>query len=80
MTDDPYGFVNITARFIGADGSMGFKNGQIYDLWMMKKPNVIYISRQNMNATAIPYGSMKAVRKNWEMAEKHSQKKKGRKE
>lgn len=46
---------------------MGFKNGQIYDLWMMKKPKVIYISRQDMNATAIPYGSMKAVRKNWEM-------------
>lgn len=67
MADAPYGFVNITAKFIGADGSMGFKNGQIYDLWMMKKPKVIYISRQDMNATAIPYGSMKAVKKNWEM-------------
>lgn len=67
MANAPYGFVNITARFIGADGSMGFKNGHIYDLWMMKKPNVIYISRQDMNATAIPYESMKAVRKNWEI-------------
>ena len=63
----PKELINITAKFIGKDGSMGFRNGKTYDLWMMKKQNFIYISRRNMNATAIPYETLRVVEKNWEL-------------
>ena len=63
----PHGWEEITAMFIGSDRSMGFRTGEVYKLWIMKKPNVIYISRRSMNARAIPYDTEKAVRKNWEI-------------
>ena len=57
----------ITAVFIGKDGSMGFKNGQEYKLWFFEKNNKHYISRRSENATAIPYDTMTALKKNWKI-------------
>lgn len=55
----------ITAIFIGANGSMGFRTGEEYKLWFFEKNCRYYISRRSMNAVAIPYDTMKAVKKNW---------------
>ena len=55
----------IKAEFIGRDGSMHFRTGKVYDLWFLEKNGRYYISRPRMDATAIPYDTMIAVKKNW---------------
>ena len=55
----------IKAEFIGRDGSMHFRRGKVYDLWFLEKNGKYYISRPRMDATAIPYDTMIAVKKNW---------------
>lgn len=57
----------IKAEFIGKDGSMGFKKGKIYELWHFVKGNKIYISKRNINAVAIPYDTIIALKKNWKI-------------
>lgn len=57
--------LNIKAVFLGRDGSCGFRTGKEYDLWMFERNDKIYISRRSMDAMAIPYDTMAAVRKNW---------------
>lgn len=67
----PYRFKEITAVFTGTDGSMGFKTSEKYKLWMFKSAyGVIYVSRRNMEAIAIPYSTESAFRKNWKVIEK----------
>lgn len=50
----------IVAKFEGEDGSMGFRNGVTYDL---------YISHMSVRDVAkgpwVPYGSLDAFFKNW---------------
>ena len=60
-------FKEIKAEFIGTDGSMGFRKGKIYELWYFKKNNKFYISKRNLNATAIPYDTPTALNKNWKI-------------
>lgn len=60
----PPGFECIRARFIGKDGSCGFKLSHVYDLWMLRAHGVIYVSRRDLNSTAIPYETMNAFKKN----------------
>ena len=55
----------ITAIFIGTNGSMGFRTGEEYKLWFFEANGRYYISRRSMNAVAIPYDTMKAVKNNW---------------
>lgn len=55
----------ITAVFKGRDGSMGFRKGQEYKLWYFEMNGRFYISRRFDNATAIPYDTMTAIKKNW---------------
>ena len=57
----------IQARFIGRDGSCGFRKGKIYELWLSKTDGKYFISRRNLSATAIPYDTAEAVAKNWEI-------------
>ena len=59
--------IEITARFMGQDGSMGFKHGMVYSLWMFHDHGKFFISRRNWKATAIPYDTMNAIKKNWEV-------------
>ena len=59
--------VEIRAKFIGRDGSMGFRNGSVYKLWIFYHYGKFLISRRDMNATAIPYDTMNAIKKNWEV-------------
>lgn len=65
----PPGFKNIRAKFIGRDGSCGFNNNMIYELWMVRADGKIYISRRNLSCTAIPYDTMEAFSKNWIITE-----------
>ena len=57
----------IQAVFIGRDGSCGFRKGAIYDLWLSKQGGKYYISRRNLSATAIPYDTAEALKKNWQL-------------
>ena len=57
----------IEAVFIGRDGSCGFRKGERYDLWLSKKGGKYYISRRNLSATAIPYDTAEALKKNWQL-------------
>ena len=57
----------ITATFKGRDGSMGFRRGQEYELWFFKKDGKFYISRPYEDATAIPYDTLAAIKKNWKI-------------
>ena len=61
----------VTATFLGRDGSCGFRKGQDYDLWLILKNNKIYISRRKLNATAIPYDTRVAFEKNWKLKENY---------
>lgn len=57
----------ITATFKGRDGSMGFRREQEYKLWYFEKNGRFYISRPFEDATAIPYDTIAAVKKNWDI-------------
>ena len=57
----------IRARFIGRDGSCGFRKGKTYELWFSEKGGKYYISRRNFSATAIPYDTVEALKKNWQL-------------
>lgn len=57
----------ITAVFKSKDGSMGFHTGQEYKLWYFEKGGRFYISRRFEDATAIPYDTIVAIKKNWEI-------------
>ena len=55
----------IFAKFLGEDGSCGFKNGHTYRLYYFTMDGKYYISRPSLKATAIPYDTLTALRKNW---------------
>jgi len=60
--------IEIRAVFLGKNGSCGFRQGESYDLWMFyDSKGRIRISRRNMDATAIPYDTQKALEKNWKI-------------
>lgn len=51
----------IKARFVGADKSMGFRNGKIYRI------NIIQGGNRNwLWGLSCPYESMAALERNWE--------------
>lgn len=54
-------------RFIGKDGSMGFINGNIYDLEVFKKGNEILIYAKS--GVKCPYQNINKFKENWELAE-----------
>ena len=59
--------IEIKARFVGCDGSCGLRTGEVYELWMFNDFGKFIISRRNWEAKAIPYDTMSAVKKNWEV-------------
>lgn len=56
----------ISARFTGADGSVGFKRGQSYTLriWTGRKP-VVICRHDSPEDSAVPYGSIEAFLNDW---------------
>ena len=55
--------IQCRAVFIGQDGSMGYRNGQSYDLMIMIRDRRIWVSSQY--ASICPYDTMRALLKNW---------------
>nr|DAH62621.1 MAG TPA: hypothetical protein [Caudoviricetes sp.] len=56
------------ARFIGKDGSMGFKNGEIYKLKSKCVNNKIIVKTAN-DKLFCPYESIESFLRNWEIKE-----------
>lgn len=56
------------ARFIGKDGSMGFKNGEIYKLKSKCANNKIIVKTTN-DKLFCPYKSIESFLRNWEIKE-----------
>lgn len=56
-------------RFIGADGSLGLKHGQTYDIKLntFGKYVIATIKTGWISDTICPYSSMQALAKNWEI-------------
>ena len=50
-------------RFIGADGSLGFKHGKIYKVSIEDDGKYVWIYTKDNRC---PYSSMKKLRDNWE--------------
>lgn len=57
------------AKFIGEDGSMGFKNGKKYDIQSKCWNNTIVVKTTN-DRLSCPYGSIESFLKNWEIEQK----------
>ena len=53
----------IKLRFIGEDGSMGLRKGQIYNIWLSSASNYILV---RWNKGVCPYTSPKSFSMNWE--------------
>ena len=58
-------------KFIGTDGSMGYKNGKIYrgSVDVFKDGKVVFIPGIfpfNLHRIIIPYSSLKTFKQNWE--------------
>jgi hypothetical protein len=58
----------ITAKFIGGDGSEGYKNGETYTLKQWEENDMVFISRED-GSGQVAYESMDALINNWEMVE-----------
>lgn len=54
----------LKAKFIGQDGSMGFKKGEDYNLFLFGNIIIEYKSK-----TRCPYGSVESFLKNWRIIE-----------
>ena len=59
--------LDMIAEFIGTNGSMGFKTGNVYELWVFirNSDKKIYVSRRKLCAKLIPYDTLTALYKNW---------------
>lgn len=58
--------LTIEAKFKGKNGSMGFENGWCYRLFFWTQPNKVFI-QQPGPGPIVPYDSLKAFLKNWEI-------------
>lgn len=58
-------------RFIGEDGSMGLKHGQVYRCQIYTDDGFICVSwkRKWLTNRMCPYRSLKALTENWETVE-----------
>lgn len=56
-------------RFIGADGSLGLKHGELYKVTLktIGKYLIATIHTGWISDTVCPYGSVQAFAKNWEL-------------
>jgi hypothetical protein len=63
------GIIRVRAKFIGKDGSMGFKKDGEYVMWYFCSNGKHYMAKPGYNSTAIPYDTKKALSKNWEFIE-----------
>ena len=60
------------ATFIGENGSMGLKNGKIYNLIAIKSaayPIALQVQEQKQKSFVCPYNSFESLFKNWEFKE-----------
>lgn len=56
----------IKARFVGADKSMGFRNGKIYRINIIQGGNRNWLWVKELWGLSCPYESMAALERNWE--------------
>jgi len=54
----------VRMKFIGKDGSMGYKTGDVYDVEIKSSGKFIILSSKGY--IRCPYSSIKALLQNWE--------------
>jgi hypothetical protein len=55
----------IKAKFIGADGSMGFRNGKSYWVSVKEKNGMIWV--KTFFGCPCPYAGIKSLQRNWDI-------------
>lgn len=65
-TDAVSSKTKVTAKFIGADGSEGYTNGQVYTLDTWEENNMLFIARED-GTGQVAYDTKESMQQNWEM-------------
>lgn len=60
-------YISVIAKFIGEDGSRGFKKGTMYLLKMRIVDGDIMISSENKKSLWCIYGSLEEFLENWKL-------------
>ena len=55
------------ARFVGSDGSMGFRKGKVYDVRLFTTDNYVWVQYRGVTC---PYSSFSKLLENWESVDK----------
>ena len=66
VTPTENGKTKITVKFTGADGSEGYKNGEIYTLDKWEENNMFFIARED-GTGQVAYDSQESMLQNWEV-------------
>lgn len=59
--------VNIIARFIGQDGSLGFRTGRKYIITIEQGGSHNWIWVKEISGKSCPYASVDALERNWDI-------------
>ena len=57
----------IVAKFIGRDGSMGFRTGETYNIKTYMSDNMMYVKALGTHIKHIPYTQLESLLENWEI-------------
>ena len=60
-------YISVIAKFIGEDGSGGFKKGAMYLLKIKITYGYIIVSSENNKSLWCPYGSLNTFLENWKL-------------
>ena len=60
-------YISVIAKFIGEDGSRGFKKVTLYLLKMRITDGYIIVSSENNKSLWCPYGSLNTFLENWKV-------------
>lgn len=61
--------MKLKGRFIGADGSNGFRKGKVYDVQTFIKNGYLFIESTDKTTKPCPYSRAETLLENWDIAE-----------
>lgn len=57
----------VIAKFIGKDGSMGYRNGEVYNLKTYMHENMMWVKALGTRLPHVPYIYLESLLENWEI-------------